>query len=124
MVSVEALKKEVNELTRRVNPPEKHFTIDMNFSTLSEPHGFLNGSIFHIVSKHGKEQKWHEAVSTEEELRSNRAYYDGLMSRKTNSFMKDPSHPFHSFESFIEVHRCKCGQHGASNMEPYLGEKP
>ena len=122
MVSVESLKNEVHEIKKRVTPEPKHFIIDLGFSTDSEPHGILNGSLYHIViDKHGKETKWHEAIDTETELSSNKVYYDNLISNPHFKFMKEPTHPFHSFESFLEHSHCKCGKHGADNKQPYLG---
>ena len=122
MSTVNALKKEVTELKSRVNPEPKHLVIDFSLSTDNDPHGFLNGSLFHLViDKHGQETRWHEAIDTETELASNKAYYDSVLCKPTDKFMKNPTHPFHSFESFLEYSRCKCGKHGVSGMEPYLG---
>jgi hypothetical protein len=125
MVTVENLKKEVQEIKTRVNPEPKHFIIDMAFSTNDEPHGFLNGSLFHLaIDKHGKETKWNEAIDTQTELASKRAYYDNVISNPKYKFMNEPTHPSHSFDRFVEYSRCKCGKHGADNKQPYLGECP
>jgi hypothetical protein len=118
MVTTESIKKEVHELKAQINPEPKHFIINMGFSTNDQPHGFLNGSLFHLViDKHGKETKWNEAIDTEAELASNRAHYDSIISNPANQFMNEPTHPFHSFDSFIEYSRCKCGKHGADNNQ-------
>ena len=34
-----------------------------------------------------------------------KAYYEDLMSKPANKFMKAKTHPFHSWESFLEYHR-------------------
>jgi len=122
MVQVENLKKEVRKMKTRFTPEPKNFIINMGFSTNDQPHGFLNGSLFHlVVDKHGKETKWNEAIDTEAELASNKTFYDSVISNPTNKFMNEPTHPFHSFDSFIEYCRCKCGKHGTDNKQPYLG---
>jgi hypothetical protein len=123
MVTAENLKKEVNEIKARVKPEPKHFIMAQVFGSPDQPHGFLYGSLFHIViGKDGKETKWYEALDAETELRTNRAYYDSIISKPTNKFMKEPTHPFNSFESFLEYSRCKCGKHGLDGKQPYHGE--
>lgn len=125
MVTAENLKKEIGEIKTRVNPEPKHLILDFNFSSENEPHGFLNGSLFHLlIGKDGKEAQYTEAINSETELKSNRVYYDALIFKSSNKFMKQSTHPFYSFESFVEYHRCKCGKHGPDNKQPYLGECP
>ena len=123
MVTVENLKKEVNDIKAQVNPEPKHYIINMGFSSDNQPHGFLCGSLYHIkIGKDGKETRWHQPIDSQTELASHKAYYDELLSSPHNKFMKQPEHPFHSFESFLDYSRCKCGRHGPNNNEPYLGE--
>lgn len=123
MVSVEILRSQVVELKDRVNPDPKQVIIDFGFSGDNRPHGILYGSRMHfVITEHGKEQRWQEAIDTETELNAHKEYYDNLISKPTNKFMKSPDHPFHSFDSFIEYHRCKCGKHGPDNNLPYLGD--
>jgi hypothetical protein len=88
MVTAENLKKAVHEIKSRVNPEPQHFIIANLFGKIDASHGFLNGSLFHlVVDKHGKEIKWNEALDTESELLSKRAFYDSVISNSTNKFM-------------------------------------
>jgi hypothetical protein len=93
------------------------------FFQTDKPHGFLCGAALHIVlGADVKEKQWYEAVNTVTELESHREYYDNIISKSSNKFMKEATHPFHSFDSFVESHRCKCGKHGLDDKQPYLGE--
>jgi hypothetical protein len=71
MSTVTSLKKEVFELKKQVNPPEKkHIIITIGLTV--------------------EQQKKH---------------YAALMADTKNDFMKDPAHPFHSLESFLDYHK-------------------
>ena len=121
-MSKNAIKKDLTELSHRLNPKDIHRIIQFAFGIDSDPHGFLHGNRLHMLTQKGKTTRWYEALTTEAELKEHKEYYDKILADPQHAFMKAPGHPFHSFESYIEYGRCTCGKHGSSNMEPYLGE--
>lgn len=122
MTSIITLQRDVAEIKQRVNPEDQHFIINMSFGSDSEPHGFLGGNSLHIVIKQGKETKWVEAWTTETDLESNRKYYEDMIANPKSNFTVNPDHPFHSFESFVEYHRCRCGKHGEDGRQTFMGD--
>ena len=121
MSTINALKNEVKELKASINPEPQHVTIPYFFYDVDQPHGFLTGTIFHLViDKHGTETRRYEAIGTETEIESHKAYYDKMFGKY--KFMKDSSHPYSTVEKFLESNRCKCGKHGVDGKQPFTGE--
>ena len=121
MTSKATLAKDVAELTRIVNPAPQHFIIEFSFGSLSDPHGFLGGNLLHMVTSRGIETRWLESIDSETELRKHKAYYDDMISKRHNKFMKVPDHVWSSWEKFYESNRCRCGQHGEDGQQPFTG---
>ena len=119
------LKYEIKQLQRVLHPERTELHLIFAWSRDDEPHGCFGGGR-RVYIKEGSKviESYYEPLSYTEEMQQfSRTEYDDLINK--NPFMREPEHPFSTYEKWVEYHRCKCGKHGEKGDKPYLGlEKP
>ncbi len=119
MAVTQSLVYDIKKLRQILNPPDETIAIVFSFGSTSDPHGPYGGNSLTFTWSKGKESKTLKALSTAEELQGLKRFYDDMI--KHNPFMKGESHPWHTYDLWLETQRCKCVRHGLDGLQPFNG---